>query len=107
MDIDRAAHGLYSLRLIRRPAPAYCRRCGRILETAYHEDRLYSVACTDCKTVTLVKARNPAAAAQIVGNPAETLPGTMDPAPQYSEKALRALKHMGDKAHSGRSGRGI
>lgn len=101
MDIDRAAHGLYSLRLIRRPAPAYCRRCGRILETAYHEDRLYSVACPDCKTVTLVKAKNPAAAAQIVGNPAETLPDT-DPAPQYSEKTLQALKRMGAKAHRGR-----
>lgn len=69
MDIDRAAHGLYSLRLIRRPAPAYCRRCGTTLETAYHEERLYSVACPDCKTVTLVKARDPAGAAQIVGEP--------------------------------------
>lgn len=69
MDIDRAAHGLYSLRLLRRPAAAYCRRCGTTLETAYHEERLYSVACPDCKTVTLVKARNPTAAARIVGEP--------------------------------------
>lgn len=69
MDIDRAAHGLYSLRLLRRPTAAYCRRCGTTLETAYHEERLYSVACQDCKTVTLVKAANPTAAARIVGEP--------------------------------------
>ena len=69
MDIDRAAHGLYSLRLIRRPQRAYCRRCGTTLETAYHEERLYSVYCPDCKTVTLVKAENPAVAAKIVGEP--------------------------------------
>ena len=99
MDIDRAAHGLYSLRLIRRPAPAYCRRCGRILETAYHEDRLYSVACPDSKAVTLVKARNPAAAAQIVGNPCPTLPATTAQAGQYSEDTLLALERMCAKAH--------
>jgi DNA-directed RNA polymerase subunit RPC12/RpoP len=100
MDIDRAAHGLYSLRLIRKHAPAHCRRCGTTLETAYHEDRLYSVACPDCKTVTLVKARNPAAAAQIVGNACPTVPLVMAPAGQYSEETLRALERMGDQVHS-------
>lgn len=66
---DKAAHRLYDLRLVRCPMPAYCRSCGHGLETAYHEERLYSVRCRDCGIVTLVKAKNPEEAALIVGDP--------------------------------------
>ena len=66
---DACAHAIYEGKLRRRPASAYCRHCGTHLETAYHEERLYSVACSECKTVTLVKARNPDEAARIVGEP--------------------------------------
>lgn len=69
MNIDRAAHGLYDVPLLRRPRRAYCRRCGTTLETAYHEDRLYSVQCRECETITLVKAGNPYDAALKVGEP--------------------------------------
>lgn len=66
---DKAAHRLFDAGTPRFPAPAYCRRCGTTLETAYHEERLYSVACHACNTVTLVKECNPVAAARIVGEP--------------------------------------
>lgn len=66
---DKAAHRLFAAGVPRFSAPAYCRRCGRTLETGYHEERLYSVACRACNTVTLVKACNPAEAAWIVGEP--------------------------------------
>lgn len=66
---DKAAHRLYDIRLLRCPMPAYCKRCGTALGTAYHEERLYSVRCKNCETVTLVKARNPEEAALIVGDP--------------------------------------
>ena len=66
--IDKAAHRLYDASLLRRPAPAYCRDCGHRLETAYHEERLYSVRCCNCGIVTLVKARTPEDAALHVGD---------------------------------------
>lgn len=66
---DKAAHRLYDTHLQCWPSPAYCRSCGHGLETAYHEERLYSVRCRNCEMVTLVKARNPENAALIVGDP--------------------------------------
>ncbi len=69
ISADNAAHRLYDTNLLRRPGPAYCRCCGTILTTAYHEERLYSVTCTTCKMVTLVKACNPGDAARKVGTP--------------------------------------
>lgn len=66
---DKAAHRFFAAGIPRFTAPAYCRRCGTTLETAYHEERLYSVACHACNTVTLVKECNPVAAARIVGEP--------------------------------------
>ena len=69
LSSDAHAHAVFGDNLLRRRASAYCRRCGTDLETAYHEERLYSVACPDCKTVTLVKASNPDEAARIVGEP--------------------------------------
>ncbi len=66
---DKAAHGLYDAILARYHMPAYCRRCGTMLVAAYHEERLYSVQCRDCETVTLVKAASSVAAARIVGEP--------------------------------------
>jgi hypothetical protein len=72
---DSAAHCLYDTNLLRRPGPAYCRCCGTILTTAYHEERLYSVACTTCRTVTLVKASDPGHAARKVGAPLQPREG--------------------------------
>ena len=69
MNTDQCAHKAFVVLPYRKPAPAYCRRCGEQLKTAYHEERLYSVACSECKTVTLVKAKNPDEAARIVGEP--------------------------------------
>ncbi len=66
---DKAAHVIYDSLLLRRPRAAYCRRCGETLQTAYHEERLYSVWCPKCETVTLVKAGDPEKAARIVGTP--------------------------------------
>lgn len=45
----------------------YCRQCGTKLQTMYHEERLYSVHCPVCETVTLVKAGSPGAAEGMVG----------------------------------------
>lgn len=45
----------------------YCRKCGTQLQTMYHEERLYSVHCPVCETVTLVKAGSPGAAEGMVG----------------------------------------
>ena len=39
-----------------------CPQCSTALLTAYHEERLYSVHCPFCRTVTLVEATNPSAA---------------------------------------------
>lgn len=44
-----------------------CHMCGTTLEYAYMENRLYAIRCKKCETVTLVKERNPAEAASIVG----------------------------------------
>lgn len=66
-DMDKAAHGIYDAKLLRRARGAICPRCGTELKTAYHEARLYSVECCNCETITLVKASNPYAAAEKVG----------------------------------------
>lgn len=44
-----------------------CHLCGTTLEYAYMENRLYAIRCKKCGAVTLVKAKNPAEAASIVG----------------------------------------
>lgn len=44
-----------------------CHACGKTLEYAYMENRLYAIRCTKCATVTFVKARNPEEASSIVG----------------------------------------
>lgn len=60
---DQAAHLLYDSTVpFNTGATNYggkCSRCGTKLMTAYHEEQLYSVRCTTCETVTLVKACNP------------------------------------------------
>lgn len=72
--IDAAAHRMHDDFLLRRNYGGKCPRCGTDLKTAYHEDRLYSVQCQKCETVTLVEARNPREAETkvgIVARPAE------------------------------------
>ena len=64
---DKAAHRLYDEAVLRRDRHAVCHRCGTLLATAYHEERLYSVGCGKCETITLVKARDPYEAARKVG----------------------------------------
>lgn len=65
---DKAAHRAFDLAgLHGMPYPVICPRCNSELLVAYHEEQLYSVRCTRCETVTLVKARNPYAAAGKVG----------------------------------------
>ena len=44
-----------------------CLSCGEVLEYAYMENRLYAIKCPICKTVTLVRERNPREAACLVG----------------------------------------
>lgn len=46
---------------------AYCPKCGKELEAAYCEERLYAVRCRRCETVTLVKSNNPRKAAESIG----------------------------------------
>lgn len=74
MNTDRCAHKIFSALPPRRASGAICPHCGTQLAVAYHEERLYSVECCNCKTITLVKARNPYEAAEkvgIVARPAE------------------------------------
>lgn len=62
---DRAAHVVFdtiSLFGGGRNHGNYCFSCGTALLTAYHEERLYSVHCPTCGTVTLIKAGNPSEA---------------------------------------------
>lgn len=71
---DKSAHRLFDSKIQNRLVIAICHNCGGPLRTSYHEERLYSVRCNKCKTVTLVKAGNPCAAAEkvgIVARPAE------------------------------------
>ena len=64
---DQAAHRIYDEIVIPRNHGGLCVRCGAELITAYHEERLYSVRCKKCETVTLVKARDPYEAEEKVG----------------------------------------
>ena len=50
---------------------ARCHSCGGPLEVHYCESRVYVLRCRDCETVTIVQARNPAAAAERVGYTAD------------------------------------
>ena len=67
MSPDKAARRIYEAKLHRTPQRVVCPNCGTLLATAYHEERLYSVRCSHCETITLVKARNPYEAARRVG----------------------------------------
>lgn len=53
------------------PIKIKCRNCGTRLKVYYAEERLYSVKCGYCETITLVKASCPAEAARYVGEYAE------------------------------------
>lgn len=69
---DKAAHWLFDVTCTydtgSRNHGNTCPRCGTMLLTAYHEERLYSVHCPACSVVSLVKASNPASAeAQVAG----------------------------------------
>lgn len=68
---DKAAHWLFDVACTydtgSRNHGHRCPRSGTALLTAYHEERLYSVHCTACSIVSLVKASNPAAAEAQVG----------------------------------------
>lgn len=59
INIDKTMHRAYKAGMLRRPSGVRCRQCGTTLETAYHEERLYSVKCCVCDCMTLVKAENP------------------------------------------------
>ena len=48
-----------------------CPNCGNKLRAYYYEARLYGVRCDYCQMVTLVEARNPHSAAEIVGGAKE------------------------------------
>ena len=69
---DKAAHRVFDAFLENRlngTNNGYrCRLCGTSLETAYHEERLYSVFCPVCDTVTLIKAGSPGRAEQRLGH---------------------------------------
>lgn len=67
MNTDQCAHKIFRALPPRRASGSICPNCGEVLQTAYHEERLYSVKCVRCQTVTLVKARNPGEAASKVG----------------------------------------
>ena len=41
-----------------------CRTCGNNVTVAYHENKLYSVHCSNCKWVHLLRAKNPDEAAE-------------------------------------------
>lgn len=71
---DIGAHQIYDAIVLPRNYGGLCARCGCELITAYHEERLYSVRCPKCETVTLVKAADPYKAEEkvgIVARPAE------------------------------------
>lgn len=65
--MDKAAHLLYDNAILHQDRRTVCQRCGSYLGTIYHEERLYSVGCCKCETITLVKARTPHEAARKVG----------------------------------------
>lgn len=74
MNFDTYCRKIFNGIIVRHNSPvtlsevAYpCKKCGEWLYVCYHEDRIYSVTCTRCNTVTLVRARNPDEAAAIVG----------------------------------------
>lgn len=52
-------------------ADVRCHNCGTRLKVYYAENRLYSVKCGYCETLTLVKANNPTEAMRYVGEYAE------------------------------------
>lgn len=75
-DTDKAAHRLFdkitAYHLTAYTAGHRCRHCGAQLETMYHEERLYSVTCPVCETITLVKANNLPSAERQVGTAQQT-----------------------------------
>lgn len=73
MVIDQQAHSLFDglLKIAEESTPRnssgeYCKNCGNELTVAYHEDRLYSVHCWRCRTVTMLTARDQRQAAESI-----------------------------------------
>lgn len=66
-SVDLAAHALFNSSVTRRNYGRKCAFCGHPLQTAYHENRLYSVKCPDCDIVVLVAAGNPGYAEDAIG----------------------------------------
>ena len=64
---DQAAHALFDVAVTRRNHGRKCVFCGHPLQTAYHENRLYSVKCLECDIVVLVAAGNPGYAEDAIG----------------------------------------
>lgn len=64
---DLAAHALFNISVTRRNYGRKCTFCGNPLQTAYHENRLYSVKCPDCNIVVLAAAGNPGYAEDVIG----------------------------------------
>lgn len=75
---DKAAHQLYDNAVLQQERRAVCQRCGSYLGTTYHEERLYSIGCMKCETITLVKARTPYEAAKKVGVTPRPVKGNMN-----------------------------
>lgn len=58
--------GLWSVE-VKKDKKCYCAKCQKELVYAYLEERHYLVRCPRCKTRTLVEARSPLEALNIVG----------------------------------------
>lgn len=67
LNVDISAHHVFETPLTRRNNGRKCIFCGHPLQTAYHEERLYSVLCPECGIVLLVKAGNPGFAEDAIG----------------------------------------
>lgn len=71
---DEVFHAILDADVLYRNTPAdiRCRHCGNRLKAYYCEARLYSIKCSHCKSITLVKASSPDKAASYVGVSAES-----------------------------------
>lgn len=76
-QIDDSAH--YLIQLVQKRSDfvrfnsgdVKCSRCGEPLEVYYCENATFAVRCMNCKTITLVRAKNPNEALCRVGNAEE------------------------------------
>ena len=67
--LDALAHSFHDVCMAGefRKSGLFCPMCGRPLTFAYHEERLYSVHCKTCETITLTTASCPEQAARFAG----------------------------------------